>query len=130
MSVSRQDELKRKYRGLEQAFKKGQAFKVFRSLFKIEPENEEKIEHLQKDEFPLKLKLLMNLSQMIEQHYPLPMEGTMKQKYAHYVPSQDQYKGTWPMFSLHNVNKQLSFFKNVNKFLQLFVDVTFLKSDS
>ena len=109
MSVSRQDELKRKYRGLEQAFKKGQAFKVFRSLFKIEPENEEKIEHLQKDEFPLKLKLLMNLSQMIEQHYPLPMEGTMKQKYAHYVPSQDQYKGTWPMFSLHNVNKQLSF---------------------
>ena len=29
-------------------------------------------------------------------------------------------EGTWPMSSLHNVNKQLSFFKNVNKQLSLF----------
>ena len=32
-------------------------------------------------------------------------------------------KGTWPMSSLHNVNKQLSFFKNVNNQLSLFKNV-------
>ena len=34
-----------------------------------------------------------------------------------------EYPGTWPMSSLHNVNKQLSFFKNVNKQLSLFKNV-------
>ena len=39
------------------------------------------------------------------------------------IPGFQYNLGTWPMSSLHNVNKQLSFFKNVNKQLPFFKNV-------
>ena len=42
---------------------------------------------------------------------------------SHYPSWSLRELGTWPMASLHNVNKQLSFFKNVDNQLSLFKKV-------
>ena len=112
-------EFSKKYGHLTNAYKKGEAFKIFRSLFKVKPNtfksepevNEKKSENESKDEKEpkleidpeTKLKLLLNVNQMIDDHYPLPLDGPMKLKYKDFVHSQDEYEEVnldSPIFSI------------------------------
>ena len=87
VSARKADKLKKEYGKLQKAFAKGEVFKVFRSLFKV-VENVQKPQNTESD----KLSLLLNLTQMLEEHYPLPLDGPMSQKYSNYVFSKDLYQ--------------------------------------
>ena len=124
LSKRLQIEFSRKYGHISKAFKSGEAFKVFRSLFKVnipaaatsenpQPSEEEKHADAQaaadpepnetREESDDKLNLLLNVNQMIEEHYPLPLEGPMKQKYVNYVSSHVEYNEVSknsPIFSI------------------------------
>jgi len=123
LSKRLQIEFSRKYGHISKAFKSGEAFKVFRSLFKVnipaaaasenpQPSEEEKHADAQaanpepnesREESNDKLNLLLNVNQMIEEHYPLPLEGPMKQKYVNYVSSHVEYNEVSknsPIFSI------------------------------
>ena len=112
-------EFSKKYGHISKAFTSGEAFKVFRSLFKVnvpaasenpQPSIEEKdvdaktanSESESREESD-KLNLLLNVNQMIEEHYPLPLEGPMKQKYVNYLSSHVEYNEvskSSPIFSI------------------------------
>ena len=119
MSKRLQVEYSKKYGRLSKAYAQGEAYKMFRSLFKIKKlQNKELDDSVEKDTNKdvkeeiedkkienenIKLNLLLNVCQMIEEHYPLPLEGPMKEKYKNYVASHDEYKEVTensPIFSI------------------------------
>ena len=84
LSIGRKKQLANKYKSLEKACKEGQAFKVFRSLFNVKATNDfaEDITPFSKgtksdleSKTPLKMRLMLNVTQMMEENYPLPMTG-------------------------------------------------------
>ena len=110
LSANQQEKLKAKYGSIElalnhndgkQGWKMGDYFKVLRSVFpmaeleevkrqqqKIRESKSSKLEDngSKKDIIiPLKLQLLLNVSQMIHENYPIPMKGVMSEKYCDYV---------------------------------------------
>ena len=130
MSTRIHREFSKKFGHLTHAYRKGEAFKIFRSLFKVKPnafksepeinekktengapgENEESNTEKEDEKEPkseidpeTKLKLLLNVNQMIEDHYPLPLDGPMKLKYKDFVYSQEEYEEVHvdsPIFSI------------------------------
>ena len=100
LSHNQRSRLTKHFGSIVNAINQGQAFKGFRSLFNIAEHNTSK-DVIDPDK--TKLKLLLNLSQMVEENYPLPMEGPMKDKFASYVFSQDEYEEVTehsPLFSV------------------------------
>ena len=121
LSANQKEKLKAKYGNIELAlnhsggqgqpggWSKGDYFKVLRSVFpmaeaKIVEKEREKVreeklrkkteeECIEKGEIiPLKHRLLLSISQMIEENYPIPMKGHMSEKYSKYVlTSKDGY---------------------------------------
>ena len=110
LSANQQEKLKAKYGRIElaldhndgkQGWKMGDYFKVLRSVFpmaeleevkrqqqKIRESKSSKLEDngSNKDTIiPLKLQLLLNVSQMIQENYPISMKGVMSEKYCDYV---------------------------------------------
>ena len=110
LSTNQKQKLKAKYGSIELAlnqndgkssWKKGDYFKVLRSVFPMAELNEvkrrqqkireSKNNKLSKEEidsggaFSLRLQLLLSVSQMIEESYPIPMKGVMSEKYNDYV---------------------------------------------
>ena len=109
LSTNQKEKLKMQYGSIDLAlnhgnskngWKKGDYFKVLRSVFPmaeikevkkkhdIIKETKSKIEHPhieQINSISLKLQLLLSVSQMIEESYPVPMKGYMCEKYSDYI---------------------------------------------
>ena len=62
---------------------------------------------MEHDELPLKLRLLLSLNQMIDENYPLPLEGPMREKYKGYVFSQDEYAEVTDASPLYSVDCEM-----------------------
>merc|ERR1719158_1411365 len=81
---------------------KGEAFKAFRSIFPIAVKNETKVsEKLEKE--CLKLRLLLSATQMVTENYPLPLAGSMQERYTDFKPTSEKYvevSATSPLFSV------------------------------
>ena len=95
VSSRRQKQFKEKFGRVNKACQLGLAFKVKKSEEAITKE-ENRVEEIEKEkelkkgkvfspDNSLKLKLLLSLSQLIEENYPIPLKGPMKKKYSNYV---------------------------------------------
>ena len=110
LSTNQKEKLKAKYGSIELAlnhgngqsgWKTGDYFKVLKSVFPMAELEEvkrqqkniktSKMSKLKENEtnkdnkMSLKLQLLLSVSQMIEESYPIPMKGAMSEKYSDYV---------------------------------------------
>ena len=109
LSTNQKGKLKAKYGSIELAlnhgngkicWKNGEYFKVLRSVFPMAEIEEVKKKHQsmketkassnqtdveERNSISLKLQLLLSMSQMIEESYPIPMKGYMYEKYSDYI---------------------------------------------
>merc|ERR1711976_174161 len=85
LSAKKQYDMIRKFRSLDKACNKMEAFKVFKSVFKINCGPKEVEEKLESKEESLKLKLMLSLDQMLTENYPIPLSGFMQERFKHYV---------------------------------------------
>jgi len=104
LTVSHKKRLIEEFGSLENSMEKGEAFKAFRSIFPItvnETKKASKEEKLEKE--CLKLRLLLSATQMVTENYPLPLAGSMQERYTNFKPTSDQYievSSTSPLFSV------------------------------
>ncbi len=89
LSSKRQKELIQAYRSIEKACSQGQAFKVFRSMFKVKESSEKSTEVREES---LKMKLMLSLTQLLEEKYPLPIKPCLQTLYKDFKFSQEEYK--------------------------------------
>ena len=105
LSSRQQKDLIQKYRSLEAACTKGDAFKVLRSVYNIKPKPEEPKSEAKVDEdLPLKIKLMLSINQMLEENYPIPLSGLMQERYSHYVYSAETYEEVSDKSPLYSVD--------------------------
>ena len=109
LSAKQQHDMIKKYRTLESACTKGDAFKVLRSVYniKLKPEPEEpetKSESKTDEELPLKIRLMLSINQMLEENYPIPLSGLMQERFSHYVYSADTYEEVSDKSPLYSVD--------------------------
>jgi RNA exonuclease 1 len=95
LSAGQKEKLMKKYKGLQAAYAEGEVFKVYRSVFNIKKKEEEekkadKAVDKTEDQ-SIKLQLLLSLSQMLDENYPLPLGGQMNKNFSHFVNSKDEY---------------------------------------
>ena len=91
VSSRRQKKLKESFGKVNKACQLGEAFKVIENKDKfVERKKCEKTTTAKRDN-SLKLKLLLSLPQMIDENYPMLLEGPMAQKYVDYVTSKEEY---------------------------------------
>lgn len=82
---------------IEEALKSGSAFHFFRSCFNVKKREDEKKKKEEKEglgeaeKSELKLRLLLNATQMIEENYPLPLEGYLSERYSSFLPTHEEY---------------------------------------
>ena len=81
-----------------------EAFKVFKSVFKINCGPKEVEEKLESKEESLKLKLMLSLDQMLTENYPIPLSGFMQERFKHYVYSADTYEEVTENSPLYSVD--------------------------
>ena len=86
VSARQQKKLQQDFGSLKKACKNGPVFKVFKSLFNVKESGQKMTET------PLKMKLMLSLSEMLEENYPLPLKGPMKLEFSHFKFSQDEYE--------------------------------------
>ena len=103
LTVSHKKRLIEEFGSLENSMEKGEAFKAFRSIFPITV-NETKMSKEEKSEKEcLKLRLLLSATQMVTENYPLPLAGSMQERYTDFKPTSDKYvevSATSPLFSV------------------------------
>ena len=95
VSSRRQKKLKENFGKVNKACQLGEAFKVVENADKIREDEKRKEKtktaRTTTRDNSLKLKLLLSLAQMIDENYPILLEGPMAQKYVDYVMSKDEY---------------------------------------
>ncbi|KAL6440694.1 hypothetical protein ACFW04_003276 [Cataglyphis niger] len=110
LTGTQSDKLIRRYGSVETALQtNGNVIKLLRSVFPMHSVNNDvknALEHNMKlpstDKF-CRTKLLLSLSQMVEENYPVPLKGTLAEKYGSYLLTKDVYEeatATSPMFGL------------------------------
>ena len=103
LTVSHKKRLIEEFGSLENSMEKGEAFKALRSIFPIAV-NETKVSKEERSEKEcLKLRLLLSATQMVTENYPLPLAGSMQERYANFKPTSDKYvevSSTSPLFSV------------------------------
>ena len=105
LSAKKQYDMIRKYRSLEKACDKGEAIKVFKSVFKIKSGNEdEEVKKESESKESLKLKLMLSMSQMLTENYPIPLSGFMQERLKHYIYSADIYEEVTEESPLYSVD--------------------------
>ncbi|CAK1586187.1 unnamed protein product [Parnassius mnemosyne] len=75
---------------------------MMKAVFPIGDTVSEKVNNICEDAFP-RTQLMLSAWQLIEENYPVPLKGKLKELYADYVMSKDQYKPVTPkspMFGL------------------------------
>jgi len=101
LTVMHKDRLIKEFGSLESACENEEAFKAFRSIFPIKRDDKSKKKDGKTDS--LKLQLLLSVTQMVTDNYPLPLTGKLGDRYADYKFSKEEYKEVSedsPMFSL------------------------------
>ena len=96
LTVMHKEKLIKKFGSLESALEKDEAFKAFRSIFPVKFESKTKSSSL-------KLSLLLSATQMVTDNYPMPLSGSLGEKYAGYLYTSDQYSEVTedsPLYSL------------------------------
>lgn len=98
------EKLIREYGSLEAASKsKGDIYKVLRAFFPIERNDDQtEVPLPSSDQFP-RTQLLLSMSQLLEQNYPVPLKVTAKDRYSEFVLTKDSYRDVTaisPMFGL------------------------------
>ncbi|XP_024885009.1 RNA exonuclease 5 isoform X1 [Temnothorax curvispinosus] len=112
LTGTQSDKLIKQYGSLETALQtNGNVIKLLRSVFPMHSINSD-------EKFPTKnssnrtlpptdkfcrTKLLLSLWQMVEENYPVPLKGTLAERYGSYILTKDVYKeatSTSPMFGL------------------------------
>merc|ERR1719219_23456 len=96
LTVMHKEKLIKEFGSLESALEKDEAFKAFRSIFPVKFENRRKSSSL-------KLSLLLSATQMVTDNYPMPLSGSLGEKYAGYRYTSDQYSEVTeasPLYSL------------------------------
>ena len=96
LTVMHKEKLIKEFGSLESALEKDEAFKAFRSIFPVKFENRTKTNSL-------KLSLLLSATQMVTDNYPMPLTGSLGEKYAGYRYTSDQYSEVTedsPLYSL------------------------------
>ena len=97
LTVMHKEKLIKEFGSLESALEKDEAFKAFRSIFPV------KFETKTKKSSSLKLSLLLSATQMVTDNYPMPLSGSLGEKYAGYRYTSDQYSEVTedsPLYSL------------------------------
>ncbi|GLG95934.1 Uncharacterized protein GBIM_02791 [Gryllus bimaculatus] len=81
----------------------GDVYKALRAFFPIESSEDEKDPDLPSSDSFSRTKLLLSVSQLIEQNYPVPMKGELQDRYSDFLLTKDYYKNVTPsspMFGL------------------------------
>ena len=102
ITVSHKKRLIEEFGSLENSMEKGEAFKAFRSIFPISV-SETKPKEDSSEKESLKLRLLLSATQMVTENYPLPLAGSLQERYRDFKPTSDQYievSPTSPLFSV------------------------------
>lgn len=108
LTGTQSDKLIRQYGSVESALQtNGNVIKLLRSVFPMHSANDDvknnrDISLPSTDKF-CRTKLLLSLSQMVEENYPVPLKGTLAEKYSSYLLTKDVYEevtATSPMFGL------------------------------
>jgi len=97
LSVRHKEKLIKEFGSLESALEKDEAFKAFRSIFPV------KFEPTKTKTSSLRLSLLLSATQMVTDNYPLPLSGSLGEKYSGYRFTSDEYKEVTdksPLYSL------------------------------
>ncbi|XP_020297543.1 putative RNA exonuclease NEF-sp isoform X2 [Pseudomyrmex gracilis] len=106
------DKLLRRYSSLETALQSsGNVIKLLKSAFPVQLLNtdetvsikQESNKYLSSTDKFCRTKLLLSLWQMVEENYPVPLKGTLAERYGSYILTKDVYEeatATSPMFSL------------------------------
>jgi len=103
LTVSAKEKLIKEFGSLESAVEKDEAFKAFRSIFPVKTEENEK--KLKSADSPgsLKLKLLLSATQMLRDSYPIPLTGSLAERYKDYKLTKESYSEVTadsPLFSV------------------------------
>lgn len=108
LTGTQSDKLIRRYGSVETALQtNGSVIKLLRSVFPMhsasnDVKNERDINLPSTDKF-CRTKLLLSLSQMVEENYPVPLKGILAERYGSYLLTRDIYEeatATSPMFGL------------------------------
>merc|ERR1719158_837519 len=109
LTVNHKKKLIEQFGSLESALEKDEAFKAFRSIFPVK--TVDKIENVKKREDMskgcLKLKLLLSATQMVTENYPLPLQGTLADRFKHYKLTNTSYKEVSPDSPLYSVDCEM-----------------------
>jgi len=105
LTVTHKKKLIDQFGSLESALEKDEAFKAFRSIFPVKQVDKEKVKTKSPDNF--KLKLLLSATQMVTENYPLPLSGTLADKYKHYKMTKDSYDEVTPDSPLYSVDCEM-----------------------
>ncbi|XP_029661335.1 RNA exonuclease 1 isoform X2 [Formica exsecta] len=110
LTGTQSDKLIRQHGSVETALQtNGNVIKLLRSVFPMHSANSDvknALEHnigLPSTDKFCRTKLLLSLSQMVEENYPVPLKGTLAEKYGSYLLTKDVYEeatATSPMFGL------------------------------
>jgi len=103
LTVSHKKRLIEEYGSLENSMEKGEAFKAFRSIFPVSVSESKTKDVSSSEKECLKLRLLLSATQMVTENYPLPLAGSMEERYRDFKPTSKQYlevSPSSPMFSV------------------------------
>lgn len=125
LTVTHKKKLIEQFGSLESALEKDEAFKAFRSIFPVKTAEgdkkkegkeekkegkEEQKEGEEKEEMTkgsLKLKLLLSATQMVTENYPLPLSGTLAERFQHYKLTSHSYEEVSPDSPLFSVDCEM-----------------------
>jgi len=113
LTVNHKKKLIDQFGSLESALEKDEAFKAFRSIFPVKSEEKDKVAKIEKkneEEMSkgcLKLKLLLSATQMVTENYPLPLQGSLADRFKHYKLTNNSYKEVSPESPLYSVDCEM-----------------------
>jgi len=113
LTVNHKKKLIDQFGSLESALEKDEAFKAFRSIFPVKSDDKDKVSKSEKkneEEMSkgcLKLKLLLSATQMVTENYPLPLQGSLADRFKHYKLTNNSYKEVSPESPLYSVDCEM-----------------------
>jgi len=105
LTVNHKKKLIDKFGSLESALEKDEAFKAFRSIFPVKEVDKTKTKTTSPDN--LKLKLLLSATQMVTENYPLPLSGSLADRYKHYKMTKQSYTEVSPSSPIYSVDCEM-----------------------
>jgi len=113
LTVNHKKKLIDQFGSLESALEKDEAFKAFRSIFPVKSDDKVKVAKSEKKNEEamskgcLKLKLLLSATQMVTENYPLPLQGSLADRFKHYKLTNNSYKEVSPESPLYSVDCEM-----------------------